>query len=114
MENGFNSIEPLLEKLETYGRTSFELYKLKTMRKTAEVVSSVVSRAAVFIVLFMFVVFASIGLAIWLGDVLGQSYLGFLCVATFYILLGVVLFYFLHNFIKRKVSNSIISKIFKK
>lgn len=114
MENAFNNIEPLFEKIETYGKTSFELYKLKTISKTAEVASTFVSRGAVVVVVFLFMVFASIGLALWLGDLLGEPYLGFLCVASFYILLGVVLFYFLHNFIKRKISNSIISAIFNK
>ncbi len=114
MENTFNHIEPLFEKIEDYGKTSFELYKLKTISKTAEVVSTFVSRGAVVIVLSMFLVFASIGLALWLGDLLGKPYLGFLCVATFYIVLGGVLFYFLHKFIKRKVSNSIISEVFNK
>lgn len=114
MENTFNRMEPLIEKIEDYGKTSFELYRLKTISKTAEVVSTFVSRGAVVIVLSMFLVFASIGLALWLGDLLGKPYLGFLCVAAFYIVLGGVLFYLLHNFIKRKVSNSIISEIFNK
>lgn len=114
MENTFNHIEPLFEKIEVYGKTSFELYRLKTINKTAEVVSTFVSRGAVVIVLSMFLLFASIGLALWLGDLLGEPYLGFLCVAAFYIVLGGVLFYLLHNFIKRKVSNSIISEVFNK
>ncbi len=112
MENTFNQIEPLFEKIEDYGKTSYELFKLKAISKTAEVVSTFVSRVAVVIVLSMFLVFASIGLALWLGDLLGKPYFGFFCVATFYILLGGVLFFLLHKFVKRKVSNSIISEIF--
>jgi hypothetical protein len=112
MENTFGRIDPLIEKIEDYGKASFELYKLKTISKTAEVVSTFVSRGAVVIVLSMFLVFASIGLALWLGNILGEPYLGFLCVATFYIVLGGVLYFFLHNFIKRKISNSIISEVF--
>ena len=114
MESTFNRMEPLFEKIEDYGKTSFKLYKLKTISKTAEVVSTFVSRGAVVIVVSMFLVFASIGLALWLGDLFGKPYLGFFCVATFYMVLGVVLFYMLHKFIKRKVSNSIISEVFNK
>lgn len=111
MEKTFDPIKPLFEKLKAYGRTSYKLYKLKTVSKATEVISALVSRIIVAIVLFMFLFFASIGLALWLGDILEKPYLGFLCVATFYILLGVVLFYFLHNFIKRKVGDLIISEI---
>lgn len=114
MENTFNRIESLVEKTENYGKTSFELYRLKTISKTAEVISTFVSRGAVVLVLFMFLVFASFGLSLWLGEILGKSYLGFLCVAAFYIVLGVVLYFVLHRLIKRKISNSIISEIFNK
>lgn len=112
MENTLNHIKPLFEKIEIYGKTSFELYRLKTIKKTADVISTFVSRATVVIVLSMFLIFASIGLALWLGDLLGEAYLGFFCVAAFYMVLGGVLFYFLHGFIKRKISNSVISEIF--
>lgn len=107
-------LEPLFDRAEDYVKTSFELYKLKTISKTAEVVSTFVSRGAVLIVLSMFLVFVSIGLALWLGDLLGKTYLGFFCVAAFYIVLGGVLFYFLHQYIKRQISNSIISEVFNK
>lgn len=113
MENTFDPIKPLFEKIKAYGKTSYELYKLKTVSKTAEVISSLVARLAVVIILFMFLIFASLGLALLLGDTLGKFYLGFLCVAAFYSLLGII-FYFTHHFIKRKISNSIISEILNK
>lgn len=114
MENTFDSVEPLFEKIEDYGKTSFELYKLKTISKTAEVISTFVSRGAVVVFLFMFMIFASTGLALWVGNLLEEVYLGFLCVAAFYIVLGGVLYFLLHNYIKRKISNSIILEILNK
>jgi ABC-type multidrug transport system fused ATPase/permease subunit len=114
MESTLNRMEPLFERAEKYGKTSFELYKLKTISKTAEVVSTFVSHGAVIIVLSMFLVFASIGVALWLGGLLGTIYLGFFCIAAFYIMLGVVLYFFLHRTIQRKISNAIISQVLKK
>ena len=114
MGNTINSMESLFERVEDFGKTSFELYKLKTISKTTEVVSTFVSRGSVVIVLSMFLIFVSIGLALWLGDLLGKPYLGFFCVAAFYIVLGGVLYYFLHQYIKKQVSNSIISEVFNK
>jgi hypothetical protein len=112
MENTYDNIEPLIEKIEDYGKTSFELYRLKAIGKIAEVIATFVSRGAVVIVLSMFLVFASIGLALWLGVIFGRPYLGFFCVAAFYILLGGVIYYILHKSIKRQVSNSIILEVF--
>jgi len=107
-------MESLFERVEDFGKTSFELYKLKTISKTTEVVSTFVSRGSVVIVLSMFLIFVSIGLALWIGDLFCKPYLGFFCVAVFYIVLGCVLYYFLHQYIKKQVSNSIISEVFSK
>lgn len=110
MENTFDPIKPLFDKLKTYANTSYELYKLKTVSKTAKVVSTLVTRITIIIILFMFLIFASLGLALWLGDMFGENHLGFLCIAGFYSLLG-ILFYFSKHFIKRKISNAVISEI---
>ena len=37
MEDKVNLLEPLLEKVEAYSKTSFELIRLKALDKTADV-----------------------------------------------------------------------------
>lgn len=112
MDRAFNGLEPLFEKVDAYYKTSLELYKLKLIGKTAEIASTIVSRGAVIIALCLFFVFASIGLALWLGDVLGKSYFGFFCVAGLFIVTGLVIYYFLHNYVKQKMSNGLIAEFF--
>lgn len=109
MENKANYLEPLMERAEHYGKTSYELIRLKTLYKTADVASSFVSRGTAILLLSMFVVIANIGVALWLGDILGKSYYGFFCVAGFYGIISFVLYFFMHKSIKKNVSNSIIS-----
>lgn len=104
-------LEPLFEKAENYAKTSFELYKLKTINKSANIISSFISRGIVIILLSIFIVTANIGAALWLGDLLGKSYYGFFCVAGFYGVIGAIVYFFMHNFIKKRVSNSIISQL---
>jgi hypothetical protein len=53
MESQTNLIDPLLERAETYSKTSFELMKLKALAKTADVTSSLFSRS-LFILLVSF------------------------------------------------------------
>lgn len=108
MENKANYIEPLIESAEHYGRTSYELIRLKTIYKTADVASSLVSRGAAILLISMFSVIVNIGIALWLGDLLGKSYYGFFCVAGFYAIISFVLYFFMHKSIKKNVSNSII------
>lgn len=111
MENKLNFMEPLIERVEEYGKTSFELFKLTAVDKTATVASTFASRGAAVLFLFMFVIIANIGLSLWLGDLLGKVYYGFFCVAGFYGVVGGVLYFFMHNWVKKRISNSIISQL---
>lgn len=108
MESKIDFIEPLFERAEAYGTTSYELIKLKAVDKTADIVSTFISRGAVVLVLSMFMIIANFGLALWIGDLLGKTYFGFFCVAGFYLLLGIVLYFFMHKAIKKNISNSIV------
>ncbi len=109
MENEKSAIESLIEKVETYGKTSFDLLKLKAVDKTAEAVSTTVSYVFMALFIFMFVLFVSIGSALWLGELLGKTYYGLFCVAGFYGILGVVLYLLRGSIIKKPVTNSIIT-----
>lgn len=111
MEDKLNFIEPLFEKAREYGKTSFELFKLKALDKTAGSMSTIVSRGLVVFAFAMFITILNIGVSLWLGELLGRLYYGFFCVAGFYALLGIVLYFFLNKWIKKRVSNSIILQI---
>lgn len=111
MENQTSFVKPLFERAEEYGKTSYELFKLKTVDKTAGIVSTFVSLCSAILILSMFIVTASIGVALWLGDLLGKSYYGFFVVAVFYGIIGGVLYFLMYNWIKKRVSNSIISQM---
>jgi ABC-type dipeptide/oligopeptide/nickel transport system permease component len=110
MEGKATLIEPLLERVQEYSKTSFELLKLKSLDKTADVASTLISRSLLTIVLSLFALTLNIALSLWLGDVLGKNYYGFLVVASFYGLAAIILF-FIHPVIKAHVSNSIITQI---
>lgn len=109
-----SQIDPLFEQVDSYVKTSYELYRLKTIKKTAEVISSFIANGAILVVFFMFILFISISLSFWLGDLLGENYLGFLCVSAIYVVLGAVLTSLSSNYIKPKISNAFIEAIFSK
>jgi hypothetical protein len=109
VENESSPLESLFERAEAYSRTSFELIKLKTLDLTSGVASSLVSRLLLGGVLLLFTMVLNIGVALWLGEILGKSYYGFFVEAAFYLLVGVILL-FMHSRIKQRVSNSIITQ----
>jgi hypothetical protein len=113
MEENINSIESLIEKATEYGKTSFELAKLKAVDKTAEVVSSFLSHSLVLIIISSFLLFLSLGAALWLGEILGKFYLGFFIVAAFYGVTGIFVHFIFHKWISKCVGDSIIKQMLK-
>lgn len=111
MDSQTNLIEPLLEKVETYAKTSFELLRLKALAKTADVTSTLFSRSLFILLVSFFAFTINIAVALWLGDVLGKNYYGFLIVAGFYALASIILL-IVHPSIKIRVNNTIIRQLF--
>ena len=112
-ERGNNPLESLLEKGEEYGKTSLELIKLKALDKTAELISSLVLNGTFIIIISVFFIMATIGLALWLGEILGASWYGFLAVAGFYGIIGFILYFLMNKWIKRVVGDFIIKQSLK-
>lgn len=110
METTASIIESLFERVEVYGKTTYELAKLKSLETTTRVITSLVSRLSVVIMLSLFALVLNIGVAIWMGELLGKSYYGFFIVAAFYLVAGIVLHFFLHQWIKKPVSDLIITQ----
>ncbi len=113
MEDNEKLIESLLERAGDYGKATLELVKLKAIDKASETVSSLVPFTIVAIIIFVFLLFLNLGLAFWLGEILGKTFLGFLVVAGFYCIVGVVVHFFMHKWIKEHVSDFIIKNMLK-
>ena len=110
METATQSIESLFEQGETYGKTTIELSKLKALETTTVVVTSLVSRLSVIAMASLFVLVFNVGVALLLGDMLGKTYYGFFIVAAFYLIAAVVLHFFLSHWIKKPLSDLIITQ----
>jgi hypothetical protein len=112
-ENPAGAVEALLEKAEAFGRTTYELSKLKALETSTVVVTALIAKMSVVLVLGLFVLVLTIGAALLLGDVFGKVYIGFFIVAAFYLLVGIVLHLFLHRWIKRPIFQLIVQQALK-
>lgn len=106
-----SSFEALLERAEAYAKTNLELVKLKAIDKISDGASSAASKIVAMFFFLMFFLLANVGLALWLGEVLGKSWLGFLAVGGLYGILWALLFFVKHNWLKKMVGNSIIKSM---
>ena len=111
MDEQSGLIESLIEKGEQYGKTTLELLKLRTIDKSADVASNLVSWLIVIIFAVLFFLILNIGVALWLGEILGKSYYGFFVVSGFYALLALVFGIFRKQLIKEPLNNSIIEQV---
>lgn len=110
METPENQIESLFTRLEAYSKTTIELSKLKLLETTTTIVTALVPKLSVIIMLSLFALVLNIGIALYLGELLGKIYYGFFIVAGFYLIAGIVLHLFLHKWIKKPLSEFIIKQ----
>jgi hypothetical protein len=113
MENAA-TIETLFEKAGDYGKTTAELLKLNALSKCADVVSSLVTRLATLVVVALFIITINIGIALWLGELLGRSYYGFFVVAGCYCIIAILLNVFRRQWVETPIRNAIVSEVLHK
>lgn len=111
METKSALIESLFEKAEVYVQTNMDLFKSRTIDKSADVVSTLVSKIAFIFIIVLIALTLNIGLALWIGELIGKFYYGFFIIAAFYTLLGIILYFFHEKLIKKPVNDSIIIQL---
>lgn len=104
-------IEPLIDKAAAYGKTNLELLKLRAVQRASIMAPAVINRTIVLILLGLFLLVLNIGVAIWLGDLLGKMYYGFFIVAGFYGVLTLVFHFFFRKKLKQTIGDWIISEL---
>ncbi|WP_269225113.1 hypothetical protein [Flavobacterium eburneipallidum] len=113
MTDDTTPIATLFDRAKDYSKTTLKLFKLNAVDKTAEIVSSLFSLLVVVLTVVLSVVIISIGLALYIGKLLGDSFYGFFVIGAFYLLLAIILRVFREQWLKYPVSNSIIKQMMK-
>lgn len=106
-----NQFSELWIKVQNYIYTNIELYKLKSVEKISSLLSSFVSIAILFVFAISATLFASIAFALWLGELYGKFYFGFLIVSCIHILVFIIGYFNRRKLIKNPLRNRIIKKL---
>ena len=110
MEQTDGIVKVLLTQVEEYGKTSFELTRLKAVQKLIPVATAFTGNLFVLLTFSLFILLLNIGVAMWLGDLLGTAYMGFIYVAGFYLLVGIILYFTAAKLFRNPVSRFIIKQ----
>lgn len=106
-------VETLLEKVEDYSKVTAELFNLNVIDKSVELTSSFVAQLVIFVIVALFTLIINIGIALWIGDILGKSYFGFFAIAAAYLIIALLLIYFRNRWIKTLLGNYMITQMLK-
>jgi|SRR5579863_2561668 len=108
-----NSIETLIKKSGEYLETKIELTKLKAVNTSSDVLSTLIYLILKILIIFLFIGFISVAIAILISKTLGEYYLGFSIVAGFYLIVLLIVYIQRKNWIKGPIANSLINKMLK-
>ena len=114
MNDTFEKIEGLTEHVREYVQTRIEQAKLEVAEKISLVIGTFIAATVVIILLLFVLVFGSIAGAWALSEWLGNPWIGFLIVAGFYLLLGIIIWFARGSIIRFPVMNAIIRQLHKK
>ncbi len=111
MDNNPGTFESLYEDAGNYLDTKIELLKLKAVDKTTDLTSSLIARICMLVTVMFAIIIFSIGLSLWIGEIVGKVYLGFFIVAAVYFVLALLLKLFKKSWIKEPLSSMLIKKM---
>jgi hypothetical protein len=111
--NTTESIRELIDKSKDYLETKIELTKLKTVDRSADVLSTVIVMVAMIFLGSLFIIFISIAAALVLGKWLGAWYYGFLIIGGVYALILLLIYVQREKWIKTPIANGLINKMLK-
>ena len=111
MEKTLEQVEELVHTLHAYVNNRFEGAKLTAIEKASEAASNVTASILSGLVWFLFLIFLGIGLAFFLNEALGSMGWSFMCIALFYLVLGILFWRFRSRIFQVPIMNSMIEKL---
>lgn len=112
-ENNHLTNDDLFKRATDYVNTNIELAKLNIIEKSVKTVGSVISNLILVVVCALCLLFLSFAMGFYLGEILSSTYLGFIIVAAFYLVVAIIIALISTKHIKNPIINILISKIFK-
>lgn len=108
-----HEIEALFDKASNYFDTRLDLFRLKAISSTSDVISSVTAKSIFVLFLVVFWVTVNIGLALLLGDWIGKAYYGFFIMALVNLIAGLFFLKAGGRWVKGVAAEKLIKKIFR-
>lgn len=113
MDTEIEKFEILLKNFERMTNAGVQVLKLNALKLTTTVFSRLIANVVLSTIFFLSILCLTIGGALYLGELFGKVYLGFLCIAGFYILIGILFAVKSKTWLENPIGNVIIRKMTK-
>jgi hypothetical protein len=104
---------PLMDDVEQFVKTNVELYTLRGTGIATRVVSSLLSSLVVWALVFIVLFMLGMGLALYIGHLMGNMYSGFLLMAAAFALVTIFVYFKRYTMIRKPLMNGLITQILK-
>lgn len=98
-----DSINHTGDKIQDYLESTAEYYKLRLFKSAMKFTTSLVNMLVIGFISFLFLIFISIGGALYLSSVIGNPFSGFLIIGGVYLLSLLLVLIFGKEFIEKKL-----------
>ena len=105
--------ETVIEDIKSLFEDRVELVKLRVIDKVSKAFASVITGFFLVIAFIIFITVFNIGIAFYIGECTGKTYMGFLSVAAFYAIAGIILFLGRRTLLRSIITGILIRKITK-
>ena len=112
LQEEFRKAEELAIHIKEYIQTEIELIKLNFAEKLSKILSNFLAIIILIWVLLLSILFASISLALFIGEKIGKMSVGFFIVSLIYLLIAMVSWYLRERFIRIPILNGILRQLF--
>ena len=112
MEDVKNQSEGLVDHVEALSDTFLKLVFVNITQKTVAVTAGLINTIFIYLLLILFLLFAAIGLAWWLGDLLNNHAAGFFIVSGIFGLFVLLLIMMKKKIIYPFIRNTLVRKIY--
>jgi F0F1-type ATP synthase assembly protein I len=108
-----SKIEETVDSIKDYLNTRYELATLKAADKASHMVSNTASFIPIMFITVLTVLMVSVGLGLYLDQLMESEFLGFFVLAGCYLIIGLILLAIRKNSIARPLRNKIIKELFR-
>ena len=105
------TLKELIDKAVQYVETNIELLKLKIINKGSSITSTFLTYIIIAVFIIMLIILFSIGTALWIGKLLGETYYGFFITGGFFLLMIIILFSLRNKWLKIPITNSLVQNL---